>query len=661
MIQERHIKKNHSPQKDDSSVQETGIETREDREEGEAKKFYENLIPLGEIMFGKWGYTVEVDPTLPTFAFDHKTRKIMVSPSLDRTITSELQKTFVFCHEIGHLVQLFQNPEQYVKTFEDAKEKGKKVASESGDEELGVVVEQAWNHFFNAFLDIHDNSIVKERIPTFQTERGREETKVLYEKLVKDDLTTETLSQQFLFALLRSVMIPGSSSALSPEVESIIQSPVSYLGKQYDSLEEACRELLWVGSLDLGTALFRIKKLFSPYFEALLAKDIVQQPDALKKGRKPSLSPGEVTSAPGEVGHSPSAQEIADIINEHKKAQESMANKTESVIDSIVEVQGKEAGISSKQIDRMKEIVRSVGETYRSLIDIWERFFSISHDLEMVDQEGYVSGQSISVSRLIRDLPSLFSAPGDARVFNRKVLAESKESIRPKKISLYLLLDMSGSMRIRDRERVQEAAYAITKSLVQFKRKMALEDKTLASQLSVYVRMIGFGDSMEDLLTPTALERDNRSLDENTFDPRLWKALAAIEKDLGGTQDAQPLSSILGDIKKGQELLDDDKETAVVFEITDGETTTAGESIRILDEMSNIKNVHCRGIQIGSGERMSEEERDPAEGGGRRIPRTFAPTGTFRRVWKDKGRNLPDISNLKEVLIDLLVEVLRKD
>ncbi len=635
---------------------ESGAETisGEDRnlEIKKTREFYEGLIPLGEILFGRWGYTVAVNPNVSSFAFDHKKRQVILSPNLDSRIETKLQKTFVFCHEIGHMVQLFQDPDQYIGTFEDATARGEQAASESG-EEVGQIIERAWNRFYNAFLDIHSNSIVRERIPTLQTEEGKAETAALYESLMPGDLSQQPLAEQFLFGLLRSVMIPGAETQISEEVSRIIDSPVSYLGRNFPSAKEACRELIFSGELDLKGALFRIRKLFSTQYKKLLKMDLENNPDGLKKWVEDTEDDSDVI-----MGGNPSLEDIKNVAQEHKKTQESSSDKTKSIVDKMTEQEGNEAGLSSQDIERMKEIIRSVGDTYKSLVDIWERFFSISFDLDMVSESGYLSGQNISMDRLIRDLPSLLSMPGEARIFERKILKESKESIHPKKLSLYMVLDLSGSMSRERRDRVQESAYAIAKSLIQFKRKLAVEDEDLASRVAINLRIIGFGDSTEELLDLQPDEKESREINEETIDPRLWKAIFKIDNNLGGTNDSVPLSIVLEDVKKETALLDEDKETAVVIEITDGETSSHVESSEILDGLGKIKNVHCRGIQIGDGYVISENNSADIKSKG---PMIFEPTGTFEKVWGNKGKNLPNIADLKKILTDLLAEVLRKD
>jgi hypothetical protein len=662
--QEEYI--NRSSNTEDSAE----ISERATPDENEIKKtreYYEKLIPLGEILFGRWGYTIAVDPNIPTFAFDHEKKQVIISPNLDRRIETDLQKTFVFCHEIGHMVQLFQNPEQYLETFEDSRKRGEQIGEELG-EDARQFAEQAWRMFYNAFLDIHSNSIVRERIPTLQTAKGKTETSELYGKMVSGDLSEYSLSEQFLFSLLRSVMIPGAETKVSDEISKIIDSPISYLGRNFSSMKEACRELIFSGDLDLQGALFRIKKLFASEFERLVKEDIKagrKNPgkNSVESGSnsgKPGSNSGESGSNPSDLmDKNPSEEDIKKIVEGHKKAQASSADKTKSIVDKMIEDRGKEAGLSGQEIERMKEIVRSVGDTYESMVEVWERFFSISMDLDIVRESGYLSGQNVSVSRLVRDLPTVLSHPSEARIFERGILKESKESIRPKKLSLYLILDLSGSMTTERRERVQESTYAIAKSLVQFKRRLAVENEDLASLIAINLRIIGFGSTYAELLDRLPEEQENREIEEETIDLRLWRAIFKINNDLGGTSDDAPLMSTLEDVQKERALLDEDKETAVVIEITDGKTATPDQSSVILEELGKIKNVHCRGIQIGDGYSISDEESE--EVGGKRSPMIFEPTGTFERVWKKQGKKLPNISDLKKVFVDLLSEVLRKD
>ncbi|MEM2987863.1 MAG: hypothetical protein QXK26_02335, partial [Candidatus Bathyarchaeia archaeon] len=502
------------------------------------EEFFKRVSALGNILVGDRGYIVKIDPQAKTFAFDHKTKTVYVSPQLSEKLSlTDAEKLFVFLHELGHLVQLFQDPDTYLQTIETIPQE--RASSFSDQPAIQEFVRRAWFSFYNVFFDIHDNSIVKYRTPQFQTEEGRMVPIELYRKAVATEkLKEEGLCDQFLYALLRKIMDPQAEIQVEEKIQRILEQETSYLGDQFSSLYDAIRELVSDPSSRIDEVSYRIEKLLVPIFEKLISEDI-------KKG-KTMLTIEQILQ---DMDQGISSDTIKEILKGHQEISKSSSERLRENIESDIKSHLKSAGYSERQAERIFEIMRRTSEIYESLVDLWKIFLTVSQTYKLEETSPFYSGSSVSVRDFIKQLPRLLTQPETAKIFQRRLLEASEETIKPKKISLYLILDLSGSMDKPKRGSVQEVAYAISKSLVQFLRHIQMElPETTKSPISINVNCLGFGGSVIDLLPKTETEKQKRVFEEGDLDERIWQMIFGIEKDLGGTEDDKPLEEVEKDI-----------------------------------------------------------------------------------------------------------------
>ena len=624
-------------------------------EEKKLAEEFKSLRYLGNLLIGRCGYTITIDPSAETFYFDAKNRRIVISLRLIKEGNlTELEKTFVFLHETAHVSQLFENPEEYLGTFEIARREAEK-ASKGQQEE--IFISNAWNFYFNIILDIHCNALVRGRIPVFQTDLGRKSIEELYCKIFPiTDLQNLSFTEQFLFALLIKTMVPGRELGLSDDVRKILEQEIIYLGKRYHSLYEFVRTNLHSPDASLKTILLRSRKIIEPIFRELLEKDLENnRTDFQLLNRLIEFFDKDL---PKDV--------LEKIAKDHKESQKPLRDRIQERQSQMIEKRLAEAGFNDEEIQQILEIMKKVETVWQDLMSLWESIVNTSQVLEIKVISGFRSGTGIDIDALIRQFYKLYVQPSELRIFTRRFLEAIKEVHKPKKISLYLILDLSGSMDANKRRSVQEVAYCLVKSLIQTIRKAQDEMKYQDEfSLQANIRVIGFGSRYEDLLERNQTEIIKRKIDDSDRDltnKRIWEMVFKIQhNNLGGTNDSMPLMEVLRELQREdvKKALEADEEIVLVIEITDGETSTPNESKEILQQLQQLPNVFPRAIQI-KGSITSEESYgldDQEKSVGSSI---LPPTGIFAEVWGELGKELRDITVLKELLLQILSDLFKK-
>src|SRR3989339_575125 len=583
---------------------------------------YRNLQAVGQIFVGAVAYQVLIDPDCDTYSFSHTDRTMRVSPQLiEKHGLDDLEQLYIYCHELAHLSQLTDDPDSYVESFEVAKTKAKKYASapETGEELIETknqqIAQQMWDRFFNIFLDVHANARVKARMPVFQQrdQNGRLVEEKLYTKSFSVG-AEQAWSDQFLNLALFGQMVPtGDIGQLHPEVATVFNTPIAYLGRKFANLGVFIRECLADPNLNVAHFFARLRRVVEPVFEKLLDADIEAGRINAKSANKNRIGVG----APIDQG---SARKIA---GEIKKARQSRAQRASDAI------------------------------------------------LEKFKQGGHRSGKNFSVVDFIRQLPDFLTNPDALRVFTREYASEERPDFRPKKISLYLITDLSSSMDSNKKRAVQEAGYAFIKSLIQYRRNLMIDLPENNNQfpLAINVRAIGFGSSAVDLLPPTATELENGQIvDEGDLDKRLWKMIKDINDiGLGGTDDSLPLEIVCQDVQKPDCVarLEQGDELVVVLEITDGDTINPDASQGLVDKLNGLKNVYAHAIKIEGPiyaedrpVRLPSDSQAGDDGEDRAMPSAVAGTGKVEQVWGKNGAPLTDLLALKKVALKILAQAI---
>jgi hypothetical protein len=626
------------------------------KERERLREYYELLRPLARALVGYGIYELEIDPNIETFAFDHTTKTIKVSTRLIESLGLDLEEQkFAFLHELIHLLQLLQDPDSYIRSFEIPKREAEEKAKEN--DEYRSHIEEAWRLFFNIFFDIHDNSIIRYMMPVYQR-GGRLENlpKRLYsEKLYREtDYTRLPLSVQFLYYLIRKIMVPDEEVVVSEEVKKRIDRKVHYFGREYESVEKFVREEIADPSKGIKEIMFILEEYMMPIYEELLDEDA-------KRGNLPNIPKyaGDL-DIDGDISEEV-IKRIAEEIKESKKTPEQRYKDT---LRKHLEEDLKNKGFSDEEIKRIMEIEERSLQLVEDLKEIWNNFVQRSTEIGLGTVTGFTKGAGVSPEDLIRKLPALLTK-GSAEIFYRTLPEIVSESIRPKKINLELIVDLSGSMDEEKRKAVQEVAYTINKSLINFYLTgcEAVRGEGIEFPVNIFFRIIGFGDSVVELTQTTEEEKVTRikkHLPEKDLNEELYRAILKIQQiDLGGTQDALALRDVLESINpEMKRRLEDGDEILVVIEITDGETFTVQESKELVEQLNSLPNVFCRAIQI-PGPVYSEKPKGETQEERLKPPEVLPPTGTFKEVWGEKwGKRLTNLNILKETVIAILEDAL---
>jgi hypothetical protein len=619
------------------------------------KEYFELLRPLARVFSGYGVYELRIDPRAKTFAFDHQRREIIVSPRLIEELNLETEeKKYIFLHELGHLIQLFQDPQSYLELFEIPKKKAEEV------KENKKAYQRAWRNFFNTFMDIHVNSMIRALMPIYQ--RGERLEKIprdLYSQKAfpETNYSQLPLSSQFLYYLLRRIMVPDEEVIISERVRREIEQRLSFFGIEYDSLEDFVREEIFNPTKTIKEIMFILGEYLMPIYEKLLEEDA-------KEGRLQEIPVliGEV-SMDGDI----SEDVIEGIAKGIKETQKSGDEKYKENQRKRFEEWAKGKGFSEEEIRRFEEIQERTLKIISDLEDLWRNFFQRSVEIGRGKVTGFKTGTSISPQELIRELPVLLTQPSEAKIFTRYLPETKSESIRPRKINLVLIVDLSGSIDEEKRKAVQEVAYAINKSLINFYRTGALSvvDQGIEFPVTINYRISGFGSSVKELTETTDEEKKERTKKDRPnrdLDEELLRAILKIEKiNLEGTQDSLALQevkdSITPEIKSN---LENGDEILVILEITDGETATPQESKTLVQEFNSIPNVYCRAIQI-PGPTYSEKPKGETPEERLKPPEVLPPTGTFKEVWGENwGKRLENLEVLKETVTAILYDALEQ-
>jgi hypothetical protein len=619
------------------------------------REYFELLRPLARVFSGYGVYELRIDPQAKTFYFDHQRRVIFVSPRLIEELNLEREeKKYAFLHELGHLIQLFQNPQVYLESFEIPKKKAEE-KKENKD-----AYQRAWLNFFNVFNDIHANSMIRALMPIYQRGERLERLPVnLYSRKLfpERDYSNLPLSTQFIFYLLRRTMVPEEDVIISERVRREVEQAISFFGSKYPSLEAFVREEIFNPAKTIEHIMFILKEVLMPIYEKLLEED---------EGE------GKIEETPEHLGEIPIDEDISDDVIEDiakgiEEAQKSGDEKHRENQRKRFEEWAEGKGFSEEEIRRFEEIQERTLEIISDLEDLWRNFIQRSVEITRGKIAGFKTGTSISPQELIRELPVLLTQPSEAKIFVRYLPETKLESIKPKKINLVLIVDLSSSMDEEKRKAVQEVAYAIGKSLINFYRTGALSvvDEGIEFPVTINYQILGFGDSVEELTETTEEERRERAKKDRPnrdLDEELLRSILKIERiDLGGTQDSLALENVKNlitpEIKSN---LENGDEILVIIEITDGETATAQESKTLVQEFNSIPNVYCRAIQI-PGPIYSEKPKEETPEERLRPLEVLPPTGTFKEVWgEDWGRRLENLEVLKETVIAILYDALRQ-
>lgn len=597
----------------------------------DANRFAETLASLKErtphfkalmqLVLRGGGFSVKVDPEAESFKFDIETSTIHLSPKLAMSFENHQQGNYVAAHEVGHFLQYILDNDGYMKVFDTIKKRAGERASDGQLRGHREQLEKVYKYFFNLFLDIDVNRRHEAQLLVDQSKVRQS----LYDKLFPDDLSDAPISMQWLQYLLTTAMgRPKNRLVFDPRLNEYIKREV-LIGGAAMTVEEIVSQL--GPPLDFTSSLFLIHSLL-PVFDELLTVDAqekrlgpLQEGDPIHEYQKAT------GDALGDEFRRAAEQFKEGVENENR----SPMQKANDAAKNRLADQLQRQGAVGKQVNDTIAAIEASGDMFRHLSELWRRFFTILTTQHVETELGFRSGQ-FNVREFIRSLPRVLQG-SPTPSFERRIIHEKNE-VLPVKINLVLLLDLSDSMKEPERDMLQQCVFAIAKSLIQFKRKLKIEDGELANQFAFNVRIIGYGSQVLD---PFILDGQNVG---EAIDKELLRALIQVRQvAMNNTLEAQPLDEAIKIVEEVNKRVDQTgvPEVTVCLLITDGIANDYPSVPERLDnDVFKHPNTFLRGIII------------------KEINEAFNQNWISRGI----GQYLPHFSGLKKVLEEILFDTI---
>lgn len=610
-----------------------------------AREEMQSLARFGDTIIGTYGVSTGFhEGSMPShFSHDPYPRISLNLEFLAQAGTTRGQRAFVLGHELLHYGQYLEDPQTYKKTFKITEEKAAR----------NPKLKQAWDRFFNIFLDIHGNTKVVKRSTRFQKgEPDENEPRNLYAQRLfrKNDYRGDPLSIQFVNGLMRRIMVPDEEIILDPEVAELLARPVVYMRQTYASMEDFVRQRMCRqdGQYKFSNFYFDLTHVPMQEFEKLLQAD-------RQSGRL------DAYNFPSQFGmNAADPDTFADIdefaVDRHLPAGDRARNRRGKAL------KGKLAGEGYTE-DEIKEILErevrtqavaeTMAELYWEMVQKnteygWESFAPVKH------------GTRINLPALQRNIPRLLTDPNSAEIMERNRLTPKETQVRPKRIIVVDALDMSGSMFSPKAklEATTDTCYADGKSLILFTDEGKTNNDSFPIQTELHI--IPYGEGADEEFFHEKIS-DNPSASEDN----LRKRMEGL-RSLGGTYAADAMR-VAEDIFRPYAGMNRDDVLLIYFDITDGQTLNPEESQERKKRL-NAMGVYTKAIQIESGyARIPRPKREPKEGEPEEpkdpeeeIEERYRGIDTFDMIWKKDGKRLPqmDIKKLLEVKRQLLQEIL---
>lgn len=586
----------------------------------------------------------------------------------DQGFTRE-QILWAIFHELSHFRDLAEDPKNTMENFDyirgKAKETGevmmKKWEEKFGESDPELIKrlkksipnkkhpERAMNRveaaaykihhtFYNIFDDIHVNNLVARKAPAYEKDsRGGDEVERLYqEKLfVEKDFSKLPRHMQFIYKCIRQEMVPGEEAAVSGEVQDIFDKKIIFQGKEY-SVKEIIDTFLKTKSkrdTKSGKRYFVLQKTLEPIFDKLVMKDLEEwNPEKPKKPEN-----GEGGGGGGEEGGE-SANPFQDNYDDHdeknpdqfdeddienwiekkkedeekdeeaKKAKEendkkSAGEKANDAQNSMDKAWAEKNGISQNTMERFRKIEREVEPYLDELSRLWEKIiYGSKRVLDRETQGHFKDGTELDVQQAINEWPRIEKGELEkVRVMKKDVLKERLVQ-KPEMIRVRISGDLSGSMDQEKKHILEQCLVLLLSSLKEFQDSLDRTRSLTKSKLQVDTEAWVFGDE-ENARRIKKIKGEGAEEEQ----VEIVKTFTNLEQTLGSTDDNRPLEEIYKSITpEEKEKISEQKILEIVFEITDGGSTSAEKTIKAVNDLLEV-GVVARAFQIGKVEPKDEE------------------------------------------------------
>lgn len=550
-------------------------------------------------------------------AFDHSTNPGTVVLGVEQLarlgITEQNQIDFIVLHELGHFFELSQDPEGYMKVIDEAKR----------DDGLGT----SYFRFYNALMDIYVNRNTRNNAPVYRegSDSYSEEIKEMYtEKLFPTrDLTELPLSTQYSYALLNIGMGVGEDLTLSPEVQSAIDEPLSFVGEELSTTDFIETYLIpaigrrqingWQATI--GQRKKVIDATLRARFESLVEKDKQQERDPNQGDAKGDIE-----------GFEASPEELEKAIKEAKEIQRKAQRTPEEKAADDREEAVKDLVKQELSPEEAKDFAKTHRRVYPQIVDVANILKSIvRQELDYRKQsKGYfTSGDSLDVNEAVERFHTIQTNPTEARVFKKQVYQAVSTEI-PQHVRIWGAVDLSISMK-DDIDMVRELCLIFGGAVQMISDGAQLGQHELQASLCMY----GYNDDAFEIIPYTG-SPTVRNVAKG------YKHLVAS----GVTYEASALQKIADEItnrERGDNVVD------IVVAVTDGDTHNPEESISLVDDLTMRLGAKALAFKFSSGYHGSQDNAD-----------------RFGQIWRTQGYRIQGAANVVPAVQEGLRDLLKK-
>lgn len=577
--------------------------------------------------------------------FDHERSRVILGAAqlLKAGITDPEAVDFAILHELGHLKELYDDPDGYAQVIAEGKRA----------DGLGAT----YFRLYNVLMDIYVNTNTSDTACLYRgrhAEHFSEKVRDLYRaKLFEErDFSSKPLCIQYMDHLLHLGMECSRDIKLSPQVAQELTGQVSFLGEKYgyqELIDTFLRPVVgrsgdgWRASISQRKMV--IDSTIRPIFEKFLRQDLAEGKDVASFGEG------------GIQDLNPDSSILRDILNDAKgrqaKRRMSPEERADRERERLLNKIGAESGLDAETAKDFAETYKRVYPTILGLKELWTRVRQVSVDY-LAEREGlYRMGTGLDMRSVVAQYPLIAQNPCRAEVMTRQVYNELQTE-HPRKIWLIMVLDLSGSMDTEIKQ-LRDDAVALAGSLASFNQESEAQGDDQRGVLS----LVGFDDEY----IPLSTQPDNTVLED----------IAAVYPKFaagGGTSDHLALKPVRDMLAASHESILSGEVLPILVEITDGDTSEPSTSSKLVEEIEQL-GARVAGIRFGSGLRPDESKLDNTEHmdeleEARSIElQKLSETGeTFDRIWnclgKQRGFRVHDSSEIIPVLYRILEGALEK-
>lgn len=477
----------------------------------------------------------------------------------------------------------------------------------------------------NCRTDIKGNQAIMRFAPSLA-----DDVETVYrEKLWPEtDLTDKPRHLQFMYAVLRTGMVPGEQVQVDPMVIAAIDKLRSVKGKDVIALATDPTQ-------DPFLALRLSERYIEPVIEELYQEDLKD-----RKGEQPSQpgqGEGESGSGPGE----PFEGNYQDYENRHPEPMdetqvEEKIKKTQAAQDAGGRQKaGYEAehGVTAKDIAdyaaeyrNIEKYIEPLRQIFRRIIE--QRKIPVRH-LAALKEEGVMIDPGL-VAQTFMDVKAGIENPKTMKDFEGTLIDETV----PTNFEITVVADRTGSMQSGTKIPEQRRSCVLLMEALKEFSDMTEDQGLLAVDLGVRSEVLSFGDNPQrtEVLKPLSKELTERQRVE------VFKSLAIADSGTNNEEVmlANILTSIQQEVAKDPAYLERIKSGKLrkfVIILTDGMVGNLGATRAGLDRLREL------GVVV-AGVGITKDGEDALN--------SYAPD----------GRVCYDVSNLPETLQDLLSEYL---